>query len=637
MSALRCVPIRLILLSLLTLTVICPLRAAVARDLTRHEQLCRQVLDQLLTVVERPSGWDEWPPRLVVIDSDDCNANAGPVYIDGKRVPQIRVYAGEIELIAEFDPDALAFTIAHELGHLVLDHSRRGSKIVEHFDGHEIPLLVCATDREMESEADLFGMQKALEARFDIEKLRMNMRNSRRQYRQYSSPEGLTKDHPAWEARCELVESDENQQLLWRSMATFRDGVFFLETEQYALAEACFRRVVQAFPKCHEGYANLGYALLMQYCEQLAADDLRDFDIGHLVVGGFYHAAEQLEAEIDRGKDVTELWFEAVGAMRQALVLRDDLLLVKANLAVAYLVSPEGKDVGQAERLFSEVLSTLASGKFESIDPLVRAAILVNATAGRPDGDPRLVEQALLAVQATREFAPSESSYHTLEAALELNLARVLAVTGQADERRAALRLFESYLSTIRPENVFWNVAYEQYVKLSNSLGLPGKSVEELTRRERNTWRPVSTIDLGEGRLVSLADLTAHVEQALGAADSTTSLLRGTSLALRGYANYGIELLTTNEVLAVILRDEAAPAITLQQSGLGGGEAQLHVGMSAQELEALLGTEWRAERTFLFDAETPYRYYREAGIAVRIKQGRVCELVIVRTNTPGQA
>ncbi|HEY2908744.1 MAG TPA: hypothetical protein VGI99_00770 [Gemmataceae bacterium] len=59
-----------------------------------------------------------------------------------------------------------------------------------------------------------------------------------------------------------------------------RKVAVFLVLEQYSAAERCFDRVAKEFPDSYEGWANLGYACLMQYCDKLDEKDLREFDIG---------------------------------------------------------------------------------------------------------------------------------------------------------------------------------------------------------------------------------------------------------------------------------------------------------------------------------------------------------------------
>ena len=74
-------------------------------------------------------------------------------------------------------------------------------------------------------------------------------------------------------------------------MSAFQNGFLFLELEQYLAARQCFQAVVAEFPDCYEAWANLGYAQLMQYCDGLDADDLRQFGIGQIVAGRVLHPA----------------------------------------------------------------------------------------------------------------------------------------------------------------------------------------------------------------------------------------------------------------------------------------------------------------------------------------------------------
>ena len=102
----------------------------------------------------------------------------------------------------------------------------------------------------------------------------------------YSSFEGLGKDHPSWKDRIALL--DEEQAPLWHAMAAFQTAPTSWSPSSTAPPSACFRAVTREFPACHEAWANLGYALLMRYCDGLEVDDLRRFDLGQLAVGGFY-------------------------------------------------------------------------------------------------------------------------------------------------------------------------------------------------------------------------------------------------------------------------------------------------------------------------------------------------------------
>src|SRR5690606_10064725 len=141
-------------------------------------------------------------------------------------------------------------------------------------------------------------------------------------------------------------------------------------------AARAFRQVTNEFPSAYEAWANLGFALLMRYADGLDTEDLRRFDIGQLVIPGFYRRPETLEAQV-RGID-SQLWWDAVGALREAIRLRPDLTLAIAHLGIAHLIHPSGtRDVGNATRYLREA-AALAS-KDPTISPLDRIAIEINA------------------------------------------------------------------------------------------------------------------------------------------------------------------------------------------------------------------------------------------------------------------
>src|SRR5262249_4904620 len=147
------------------------------------------------------------------------------------------------------DDDRLAFVLGHELAHVALGH------VVRPRQG-ETGFVQLAFGRKQEADADLKGMELALKAGYSFRRGRTVIDRMKRLGLTYSSFEGLGADHPSWNDR--LTAMDRDQATLWRAMAAFEDGVFFLCGEQYASAETCFRAVVKEFPDCHEAWANLG-------------------------------------------------------------------------------------------------------------------------------------------------------------------------------------------------------------------------------------------------------------------------------------------------------------------------------------------------------------------------------------------
>ena len=131
--------------------------------------------------------------------------------------------------------------------------------------------------RDHEIEADLSGMRYALAAGYPCKESITGAFREMKKNTSYTSFEGLHTTHPSWDER--LMFLDREQAKLWSAMSAFNNGALFLQLEQYPAAEQCFRAVVKEFPECHEGWANLGYTLLMRYCDALDADDLRHFRI----------------------------------------------------------------------------------------------------------------------------------------------------------------------------------------------------------------------------------------------------------------------------------------------------------------------------------------------------------------------
>src|SRR6056297_918192 len=80
----------------------------------RHREVTHRVMQRLLAVMEEPEGWEVWPPKIEVIEPGYPNAMAGFRTEDGVDVPFVFVTVKMIEQIAEFEENALAFTLAHE-------------------------------------------------------------------------------------------------------------------------------------------------------------------------------------------------------------------------------------------------------------------------------------------------------------------------------------------------------------------------------------------------------------------------------------------------------------------------------------------------------------------------------------------
>jgi len=612
----------------------CLASSAVGEVTAKHREFAQSVLQQLLPHVDSHEMWEVWPPEIRVTDPGFANAFASYEVRDEKRIPFVVVTVTEIEKVAKFNRSALAFSVGHELGHLVHDDLQASQNVRKRVGSSQLTLM--AVGREQELAADLYGMQIALQAGFDREGLQSNLENTMRQSQPYCSFEGLSLSHPSWEARTAFLQKDENKRRLWQSMSAFRSGVFFLQNEQFKHAEFCFLRVTMAFPECYEAWANLGYARLMQYCDLLETEDVRRFDIGHLVVGGFYERPESLAEQTRAGID-EDLWFDAVEALREALRLKQvlrlktDLTLVKANLAVAHLVHPSGKkDVGRAGKLFAEVFKALEDEKVaQGINPLVRAALLINAGAGRGDSQQELLTSATAALAQFEANRTGKSpGLKTVEAALKYSKAKALSASGQEADERKALKMWEEYLRLVNPACAWWPLAYEQYSRLAANLNATPIPETQLSRQKPTAWRRVTQIEVGENLPVGLAESIDDVLKRLGEPDSVERVVPGTRIMRYRYDRYGLTVLATREVLALILTGDNAPAIAIQRPGLGSEPVKLTVGMPRSKIESYLGDGWDVESASLYDRTIAHQLYRDVGIAVRYAKGNVGELVV---------
>lgn len=406
-------------------------------------------------------------------------------------------------------------------------------------------------------------------------------------------------------------------------MSAFSNGVVFLATEQYPTAEECFERVTRDFPGCYEAWVNLGFACLMEYCDKLDTSDLRDYGIGQVLTGGFYRRIVSIPV---RGRD-PKLWWKAVGALRTALRIKPGLTLAKANLGLAYLLHPDGKDVGEAARLMQEAADAAAADK--TLDPREHAALLINLGVAKLAG--REPDKGLALLDEGEKIGGGRRREATvLTAALLYNRAQHFAARKDRDAKQKAIALLERYLHTASPLSLWWPLAYERYAALCKELERQAKTQDDFKKDRFESPRLVIGIRLKSGPLLTLGDELEEVVRKLGKGRQTIAAY-GTNLKRLRYDKRGIALLASDVVLAICLSSPEAPALSLRGRGEGAGTlGQLRVGMTVQQVESLLGDDYHFQYCEVTNPEVYYRYYREQGVAVRISKDKVAEIVIVQ-------
>ena len=578
------------------------------------QTLAQQVFKQLLSVALAQHDIP-WPPVLQIFDKKEVNAYASIKRNEDDKQALVVCYNGLLQDVAAGDADRLAYILGHELAHHVLGHTKSAAGATE--------FLRATFTREQEFAADLKGMELALRAGYSYQGGLSAMRKMIDAGLNYSSFEGLSSDHPSWFDR--IAQLDKNQAALWRSMSSFDNGVYFLLVQNYPLAERAFRQVTKDFPGAYDAWANLGYSLLMQYADALDTEDLRRFDVGQIVVGGFYHRPKSLEGKL-RGIN-EELWWDAVGALREAIRLNPDLSLPKANLGVAYLFRPAGKDPGKAAQFLEE--ATQLAGKDGSLDPVSRLGEDINlavAYAAQGSSDKAMNTLSQVETSLRRESPASLRSASLVSNALVYNRAFLLALSPDAQRQKLAIAELENYLRQTGPSLAWWQLAYQRYAGLCKQSGTAPKPQNVLLTESSVKFRPVASLELGKGR-IALGESLTKAEQALGTASSSSPAVRGTNLLQIDYSGQGIKLLGTEEVLAIALSGQKAPALNIREMGLGTKPVQLRVGMSVAELEQIVGD---ADYDFrqLLDPDLNYRFYSDLGVAVLTQNGTIVELVI---------
>jgi tetratricopeptide (TPR) repeat protein len=629
----------------------------------RDKELIAKVAVKFFEKVDPIEGW-AWPPLVAVSDTDEMNAYADimavkpgekpkspgqrfiwidiPFPVRGtnpidetrktaetaptekgslRKQPFIIINQGYLDKLILGRELILAQIFSHEFSHIMRRH-------VESLERSDSSIVSLAFSREQEYEADMFGLQLALKADYRYDEIIAALKEKRRILKSYSSVISLGVSHPGWTDRIEAI--DEKQSQLWPSIAAFENGVFFLLAENYQLAERCFSQVVQEMPGCYEAWANRGYCRLMIYCDQLSPDEIRELGLNQVVVGGFYQRPSSID---ERGAKKEDIWFQAVGDFREALKLKETLILPKANLALAYLVAPEGKQPGRAAELYEQVIAALKKGSLEEeLAQRDYAALLVNAGVtelanGNARGANQFFDQVVSIYKTTSTSAPTGP----VQSAILYSRAHQMASSVDANDRRDAVSVFEEYLRTTSPSVTWWGLAYERYKTLCSAENVPPKSREELARLKNLKYRPVISLAVGEGKTLSLNDKLTSVLNLLG--EGTKSpLVRNSNVHRRRYNESGLELVCSDRLIAIRMRSSNSPPLILTASGPGGIVSEIKVGMPISELERLLTDESPAwDNRYGTQRSIVYHYYPRLGFGVLVNDDdKISEIIIAQ-------
>jgi hypothetical protein len=420
-----------------------------------------------------------------------------------------------------------------------------------------------------------------------------------------------------------------------RNRAAFSNGVILLATQQFYVAERCFEQVTRSDPSSYHAWLNLGYARLMQYCDKLDTERLKDLAIGQVVCTAFYRRARSLQPSV-RGID-RKLWFAAVGALNQALKLKRDSALARLNLGLAYLVHPDERDTERASEFLGEAIKEIAADRSltaqERIPFHINLGVALMEGSNRKDG----LKQFARARDLLATIKNEDRERTPIGLALRYNEALVLA-DGAATDKNQAVRLFEAYLRDCDPRSAWWTCAFDRYAELCKELKREAPSRKKLMNTNLSRFRTTLSLTLNDGKAtIALGEQTQDVLDRLG--KHTTLKVMGESLKRYRFEEFAIEVLATDRVIAIFLTSKQSPPVILRPRLSGAGkEVKVSVGMSRKRLLAQVPAARSAEGGDLLveDADYLYRYYCPLSLAMRFDSdypgGNITEIVIVQVD-----
>lgn len=596
-------------------------------------QFVERVYNKILTVVKNvpPELAATWPPKLDYQADEKKVVNAYAGFND-EGYPVVIVTQALMDVVIRGNEEFIAYILAHEIGHHLGMHPKNLTNYVE--------------SRSMEFEADKYGMEIVLRAGYSFRTVRETMIAMKSILGDYSTFEASASTHPSWTERLEALDSEK--QFLWRSLAAFENGVYFLFYENYEAAEVCFKKAIREFPDCYEAYANLGYAQLMQYLDKLEYEDVRSFNINQIIYGSFYRKAVSIEQSSIRGID-EEIWWNAIGNFKEALRINPNMSLVKTNLGIAYLFDPRKKSLGQAEKFFAESIDEIALD--ESIDQYLVSIVYLNS--GVVDATQNKNQEALAKFENAKSryenaqkqgFAMNNESntdrgfssvvgYDVKSLAAVIDLNSIILESSSKSENpqfvKNAINEFEKYFRNHYPGSIWWKLAYENYTALCKKAALTPKSEEQLVTSSRASVKPVQGIKVGSNLLL----LSTPINEALKMFDGEAEVLpvvKERKIMAYVYANLGIEIISDTKIVSIVLNSNYKEPLEFQ--GVKGNKYQLKIGMTRKEVEKLLLDE---NDLIYMKIQIPgksatYFFCYELGVGIAYENGVVSEILITQ-------
>lgn len=422
--------------------------------------------------------------------------------------------------------------------------------------------------RRLDAELDLFAIKLLLKSGYSLSKAVQSLKQ-----RLIELPEKL---RLIWADRLLLLDRTQAQDEELRQLVpAFQAGLWLLAIEDYSGAATCFNSMLSGFRGSHEVWAALGYAQLMQYCQDLLTEFAHGDRIGH-ALGTPQFSRSRTKTKLS----LLERWKSVVETLREAERLKPGQASVLASLGLAYLFHPDTMGFTEAENYLSAARKALK----QQSEPSVAAEIELLVNLG-------VAQRAAGKATAARElFDETEKLAVKLPAGPRATVNRVLAfnrgLAFAADGKKTeAMKLFVRFLETTLRSDPWWLVGYRHYLKVCESLKIeptPKDKLQAIAAR-----KPLAVI-LASGKTIVPGEETDSALSKFGKPTLTTVVCPGTTLRWYRFESDGIEFLAADEdeVLMIILPSSKAPRVTLPGEKPVG---QLRVGMTRKEVEALPG------------------------------------------------
>lgn len=521
-----------------------------------------------------------------------------------------------VELFAE-NQSALAFSLAHELGHIKLSHFTKKKKLTNEVFNFEI-------NRQQEYQADKYAVNLLLKSGYSLNMATKGLTKLYDSLEKYSDYESLSQSHPSWESRMKKI--DATNEKLWESMLSFRNGVTFLNLEQYELASEYFANVANEFPKSYEAWANKGYADLLLYADNLSLNDIKSLNLACISLGNFYYEPESIKWQM-RGMD-SELWLKAYSALKTSLDIEPNQPITSSNMALAYLINPfNGPDYTNSKKYFARALMLLENGF--SIPKSKEASIYMNtAVSNYLEGElPSSLNLLKKSSDITKEFFDESNEIINLKHEILLNEALVMIKSKNSDNERQAIIKLEEFLKSYKPNSIWRQLAIDNYLVLCKKYNIIPKKFQDRYTHSSEIVK-ISSIKFKDFQLY-LSDKYESVKEKINTAEKVKYRFPGKyDISILQYYNYGINIYGGDKIFAIeIYKNQGY--IELEEKGLGSSKIILKVGDNLSLIPQSISNQFTAKNNIINFNNSAFSYSKELGLGLEIKDEVISRILVV--------